>query len=125
MASEGEAAAREQGAIGQVWIEAWNSRDLERILALYDDAAEMSSPGIVRLGLSPDGRLQGKDKLRAYWSRVLSNLPNLHFDLLDVFVSPDSAVVRYVNDRGQTVCEYLRLNAGGKIVQASANHWTN
>ena len=31
------------------WIDAWNSQDLERILAHYADNFEMSSPGIVKV----------------------------------------------------------------------------
>lgn len=82
----------------------------------------MASAGIIRLGLSSDGRLKGKDRLRDYWSRALEMLPNLHFELLDLSESPDSVVVRYLNDRGDTVSEYLRLNGAGRIVQGSANH---
>ena len=48
-------------ALGREWIAAWNSRDLERVLALYAE-------------------------------------------------------------RGARICEYLRLDAEGKIVQGSANH---
>ena len=82
----------------------------------------MSSAGIIRLGINPDGYLKGKDSLRAYWGRALAGLPNLHLSLLDLSVSPDSIVVRFKNDRGHTISEYLRLNAEGKIVQGSANH---
>lgn len=109
-------------AIARQWIDAWNSRDLDRVLDLYDDAAEMVSAGIIRLGINAAGRVEGKAHLRAYWTRALENLPNLRFDLLDVSVSPDSIVVRYRNDRGQTICEYLRLNGAGRIIQGSANH---
>ena len=28
----------------------------------------------------------------------------------------------YQNERGAKICEYLRLNAEGKIIQGSANH---
>jgi predicted ester cyclase len=49
-------------------------------------------------------------------------LPNLHFSLIDLFVSPDSVAVFYENERGKKICEYLRVNAAGKIVQGSANH---
>ena len=49
-------------------------------------------------------------------------LPNLHFDLIDTYVSPDSVVVFYQNERGAKICEYLRLDATGKIRQGSANH---
>lgn len=82
----------------------------------------MASAGIIRLGTDAAGVLKGKDKLRAYWSQALAKNPNVHFVLLDVSVSPDSVVVRYRNDRGHTVSEYLRMNDRGLSVQGSANH---
>jgi ketosteroid isomerase-like protein len=109
-------------ALGKQWIDAWNSHDLERILALYSDDSEMTSDKIPLLGLDPTGTLRGKDRLRQYWSKGLQLTPNLHFTLIDVYVSPDSLVVFHENDRGAKICEYLRLNADGKIRQASANH---
>ena len=112
----------QQEEFGRRWIECWNSRDLERILTLYDDDAEMSSPVIVRRGINAEGQVKGKAALRAYWGRGLKELPDLHFTLLDIFASPDSLIVRYRNERGHTICEYLRLNGEGKIVQGSANH---
>jgi ketosteroid isomerase-like protein len=109
-------------AVGREWIAAWNSHDLERVLTLYAEDSEMTSDGIPRLGFDASGTLRGKDKLRAYWGKALGRLPNLHFTLIDTFVSPDSVVVFYDNDRGAKVCEYLRLDASGKIRQGSANH---
>ena len=108
--------------LGKQWIDAWNSHDLERILALYSDDSEMTSDKIPLLGLDPTGTLRGKDRLRQYWSKGLQLIPNLHFTLIDVYVSPDSLVVFYENERGAKICEYLRLNADGKIRQGSANH---
>ena len=61
-------------------------------------------------------------RLREYWGLALQRLPNLHFDLIDLYVSPDSLVVFYANERGQKICEYLRVDADGKIRQGSANH---
>jgi hypothetical protein len=49
-------------------------------------------------------------------------LPDLHFELIDLFASPDSLIVFYRNERGAKICGYLRLNAAGKIIQGSANH---
>ena len=109
-------------ALGQQWIDAWNSRDLERVLALYSDETEMTSDKIPLLGFDPSGTVRGKERLRQYWSKGLQMLPNLHFTLIDVYVSPDSLVVFYSNERGAKICEYLRLNADGKIRQGSANH---
>jgi ketosteroid isomerase-like protein len=109
-------------AFGRQWIAARNSRDLERVLALYGDDSEMTSDKIRALGFDGSGTLHGKDKLRLYWGKALTLLPDLHFELIDTYVSPDSVVVFYRNERGAKICEYLRLNAQGKIVQGSANH---
>lgn len=113
-------------ALGKAWVAAWNSRELDRILALYADDAEMTSDGLVRLGLSVQGSVRGKENLRAYWSRALALLPKLHFAPIGYLTSPNSVVVHYANDRGQTICEYLRVGQiganAGLIVQGSANH---
>jgi ketosteroid isomerase-like protein len=103
-------------------LSAWNSHDLERVLALYTDDAEMTSDKIQALGFEASGTLRGKDRLRMYWGKALALLPNLRFDLIDTYVSPDSVVVFYQNERGAQICEYLRLDARGKIRQGSANH---
>ncbi|WP_298242592.1 nuclear transport factor 2 family protein [uncultured Bradyrhizobium sp.] len=108
-------------ALGRTWVEAWNARDLERVLALYDGAALMTSDRIPMMGFDASGTVRGKDALRAYWGKALGLLPELHFTLIDVFVSPDSVVVFYANERGKKICEYLRVNDAGLIVQGSAN----
>jgi ketosteroid isomerase-like protein len=113
-------------ALGEAWIAAWNSRDLARILALYADDAEMTSDGIVRLGFAVQGSVRGKQNLRAYWSKALAMFPSLHFTPTGVFTSPNSLIVHYTTDRGQTICEYLRVDQVGRnaglIVQGSAHH---
>ncbi|RXG92865.1 nuclear transport factor 2 family protein [Bradyrhizobium zhanjiangense] len=109
-------------ALGRTWIEAWNARDLERVLRLYDEGAVMTSDRIPVMGFDVSGTVRGKDALRAYWGKALGLLPELHFSLIDMFVSPDSVVVFYANERGKKICEYLRVNAAGLIVQGSANH---
>lgn len=115
-------AAASIAALGREWIAAWNSHDLERVLALYTEDAEMTSDKIQALGFEASGTLRGKDRLRAYWGKALAMLPNLRFDLIDTYVSPDSVVVFYQNERGAQICEYLRLDVQGKIRQGSANH---
>jgi ketosteroid isomerase-like protein len=109
-------------ALGRTWVEAWNARDLERVLSLYDGAAVMTSDRIPAMGFDASGTVHGKDALRAYWGKALALLPNLHFSVIDLFVSPDSVVVFYENERGKRICEYLRVNDAGLIVQGSAHH---
>jgi len=114
--------ATQLAALGREWIAAWNSRDLERVLTLYAEDSEMTSDKIGALGFNSSGTLEGKAKIRMYWAKALTLLPDLHFNLIDTYVSPDSIVVFYQNERGAKICEYLRLDAAGKIVQGSANH---
>jgi ketosteroid isomerase-like protein len=114
--------ATQLSALGHEWIEAWNARDLERVLALYAEDFEMTSHHIHTMGFDPSGTLRGKARVRAYWAAALAGLLDLHFELIDLFLSPDSVVVLYRNERGRNICEYLRLDAKGKIVQASGNY---
>ncbi|MGF6308773.1 ketosteroid isomerase-like protein [Bradyrhizobium sp. i1.8.4] len=109
-------------ALGRDWIAAWNARDLERVLAMYAEDTEMTSDRIPAFGFGPSGTVRGKASLRAYWSAALAKLPELHFELIDLYVSPDSVVVFYRNERDKKICEYLRLDVEGKIRQGSANH---
>jgi ketosteroid isomerase-like protein len=114
--------AEHLAAFGRQWIAAWNSHDLERVLALYAEDSEMTSDRIQALGIDASGTLLGKASLRIYWGNALALLPDLRFELIDTYVSPNSLVVFYQNDRGAKICEYLRLDAQGKIIQGSANH---
>ncbi len=109
-------------ALGHEWIAAWNARDLERVLALYTEDFEMTSPHIHAMGFDASGTLHGKARVREFWATALTHVPDLHFELIDLFLSPDSVVVFYRNERGGKVSEYLRLDADGKITQASGNY---
>ncbi len=109
-------------ALGRAWVEARNTRDIERVLTLYDEDAVMTSDRIPMMGFDASGTVRGKAALRAYWGKALGLIPNLHFTVIELFVSPDSVVVFYENERGKRICEYLRVNEAGLIVQGSANH---
>lgn len=61
--------ATQLAALGREWIAAWNSRDLERVLALYAEDAEMTSDKIQALGFDSAGTLAGKAKIRIYWGK--------------------------------------------------------
>ena len=104
------------------WIDAWNSRDLEAILALYAEDATMASPHITDLGINPEGVLRGKAALRDYWRDALRRKPNLHFRRQGTFAGADSLVVTYFNEADRLVAEFLRYGSDGLIVQGAAQH---
>ena len=103
------------------WIAAWNSHDLERILAHYDDDFEMSSPIITTLVGEPSGRLRGKKAVGAYWAKALQSIPDLRFDLLAALAGVDSVTVYYRGHRG-LAAEVLHFSPSGKVSKAFAHY---
>lgn len=103
------------------WIASWNSHDLERILAHYTEDFELSSPLIVQFMGEPTGTLKGKAAIRAYWAKALARLPDLHFDLVEVFAGPSSPVIQYRGLRGPSA-EVFRFDAENKVCRAAAHY---
>jgi ketosteroid isomerase-like protein len=94
------------------WQDAWNSHDLDRILAHYDEDVTFSSPTIKRFNADPSGTVRGKAALREYWSKGLSLIPDLHFEVMDVRAGVDSLVIDYRNQIGGRVYEVLTFRDG-------------
>jgi len=103
------------------WIAAWNSHDLDRIFAHYEDDFEMSSPIIRTLAGEPSGKLKGKAAVGAYWAKALKKTPDLHFDLVNVLTGVDSVTIYYKGHRG-LAAEVLHFGPGGKVRAAFAHY---
>lgn len=106
---------------GEEWIAAWNSHDIDRVLAHYTDDFEMTSPIIRKRTNKPNGMLKGKDILRDHWSKALAANPGLHFKLLNTFSGVDSVVVHYLGHRGISA-EVFYFDANGKVSRAHAHY---
>lgn len=99
------------------WAAAWNSHDLDRILNHFTDDVVFHSPVAARIVAGSDGIVRGMDALRAYWAEGLRLLPDLHFEVLEVYVGLNTVVINYRNQAGQLVNEMLtfdgeRVSAG-------------
>lgn len=106
---------------GKDWIEAWNSHDLQRILAHYSDDFTMSSPRIATVAGEPSGTLVGKSAVAAYWRKALDLVPDLHFDLISTLVGADSIVLYYRGARG-LAAEVFFFDANGSVVKSAAHY---
>jgi ketosteroid isomerase-like protein len=103
------------------WVDAWNSHDLERVLAHYRDDFEMSSPYIPRIAGEPSGTLKGKAIVRAYWAKALQRVPDLRFELIETLRGVDSVVISYRGTSG-TAAEVFFFDAHGKVAKAFAHY---
>lgn len=91
------------------WLEAWNSHDLERILAHYSDDVVFTSPFVKELTGRDDGTLVGKDELRDYFSRALASFPKLEFTDLAVYGGATSVCLVYRSVRDLPAAEVMLL----------------
>lgn len=107
----------------QEWVNAWNSHDLERILAHYDEDVVLTSPVALKLLDNGDGVVRGKAALRAYFLRGIQAYPQRRFDLMDILWGVETIVVYYANNvRGSKSAEVMQLTPAGKVCRFWANY---
>ncbi|KWX25763.1 polyketide cyclase [Mycolicibacterium wolinskyi] len=89
------------------WVRAWNAHDVEAVLAHFHDDVLFSSPVAARVLPGSGGVVRGKDALRRNWTTALAGMPDLHFEVLDVYRGESVLVIHYRNQRGGLVNEVL------------------
>jgi hypothetical protein len=104
------------------WIASWNAHDLDRILSHYADDFEMTSPVIMQIAGEPTGKLRGKAAVGAYWSKALSLIPDLHFELIAVLSGVDSITIHYRGARGRLAAEVFFFDRSHKVTKAFAHY---
>ncbi len=112
----------EAWSLANHWVAAWNAHDLDLIMTHYEDAIELISPVAARLLGAPDGRVAGKQSLRAYFQRGLEAYPELQFHLEDVLWGVNSIVLYYTNQKGTRTAEFMELSGSGKVMRVVANY---
>jgi hypothetical protein len=98
-------------AFAQSWLAAWNSHDIDAVLAHFSDDATFSSPVARELLGESHEVLRGKAAIRGYWEEGLRRIPDLKFELVDVYAGIDVIVINFRNQRGGLVCEVLLFDS--------------
>ena|ERR1700744_699805 len=102
------------------WIDAWNKRDIDRIMSHYADDVEFHSPTVNKRWNITEGKLTGKEKLRQHFLKGFEEAPDLHFEFIELVPEKDSVIITYKRETGQTVSDYTRLNEKGKAILVNA-----
>jgi hypothetical protein len=94
------------------WIANWNARDLDAILAHFSEDACFISP--LAAEVTGSSIVEGKAKLRAYWSKALEASSDLHFTLITAVCDVERQVlgVHYVarrNGKARRALETMRF----------------
>ena len=103
------------------WIDAWNSRDLSRVLSHYSEDFEMSSPVIIEVVGEPSGTLKGKEAVGAYWTKALQLRPDLHFELISTLIGVNSITLYYKGHRGLSA-ECFHYGSDKKVIMSYAHY---
>lgn len=106
----------------QQWARAWNSRDLDSVLAHFHDDVVFTSPVAAQMFPETAGVIHGKAELRRYWTGALARRPDLHFVIEDVYRGIDTIVINYRNQTGGLVNEILRFADDGLVIEGHATH---
>jgi|SRR6185436_1235991 len=108
-------------AFARDWVQAWNRRDLESLLAYYADDVEFRSPLAARLLGDPSGTVRGKQNLREYFGKALAAFPgDPGIELLGVYQGIDSVIVHF-QVRGRRGAEVMEMNGAGVVRRAMAH----
>jgi hypothetical protein len=104
----------EAQAFARQWAKDWNAHDIDALLRHFTDDVVFTSPVAVRIS-GGDGVIRGKEALRKYWSEGVRLIPDLHFEVLAVYVGISTLVINYRNQAGGVVSEVLAFE--GSLVR--------
>ena len=112
-------------SIAMLWFEAFNSRNLEKLISLYDDEAEHFSPKLKILHPETNGLISGKDALQTWWKDAFDRLPTLNYKVTSLTSNMDRVFMEYVrtvgNEENLIVAEVLEIKEG-KIMASRVYH---
>ncbi len=76
------------------WIEAWNEHNVDRIMEVYADTAELYDPKIKEV--YPESfTLEGKENIKNYFSVILKVFPELKIKPMGLWIKGHDALLEY------------------------------
>lgn len=103
-------------AVARAWLDAFNGRDLDRLLALYADDAVHTSPKLRDRHPETAGEIRGKAALRTWWAGAMQRLPSLRYEARHLVASGSVAGGAAPSDAavggGRVFMEYDRVVDG-------------
>ncbi|MFO0669004.1 MAG: nuclear transport factor 2 family protein [Polyangiaceae bacterium] len=113
-------------ALAKSWLDAFNGRDLERLLSLYEEDAVHTSPKLRAREPATKGEIRGKAALRAWWRDAMDRLPGLRYEPQHLTAMGDRVFMEYLRtnpgDEPLLVAEVLVATASGTIRASHVYH---
>jgi hypothetical protein len=118
--------AEETVTVARRWLDAFNARDIDGLIALYAEGAVHHSPKLRERRPETGGVVGGKLALRAWWAEAFARLPGLRY--VTISLCGDAARVwmeyrRVVpGEKDLLVAEVLVIGPEGTIIESRVYH---
>jgi ketosteroid isomerase-like protein len=117
--------ATENEKIAIKWFDAFNTHDLEALLALYHNNAKHFSPKLKIRKPETNGLVQGKEALREWWKDAFERLPSLNYNYTSLTANEERVFMEYIRkvdgESEMLVSEVLEIQ-NGLIVASRVYH---
>jgi hypothetical protein len=107
------------------WVEAFNNKEIDKLLSLYDDEAQHYSPKLKIHQPETNGLVVGKETIKLWWLDVFDRLPNLHYKVTSLTANNDRVFMEYTriveNENDMQIAEVLEIK-NEKIISSRVYH---
>ncbi len=107
------------------WFTAFNEKNIDALLSLYDENAEHFSPKLKIRKPETQGLIKGKQQLYDWWKDAFDRLPTLHYKPNYFIADTDKIFMEYVrtvkDEDDLTIGEVLFLK-DEKIIASKVFH---
>jgi len=111
--------------IAMQWLEAFNARQLNKLLDLYADDAEHFSPKLKVHKPETQGLVKGRAAMQDWWQGSFDRLPTLHYKVKSLTANEYRVFMEYTRtlegEPDMLVAEVLEIKEG-KIVFSRVYH---
>ena len=112
-------------SIAYRWFDAFNTKQLEKLLALYDDEAQHFSPKLKIRQPETQGLIIGKEAMRVWWQDAFDRLPSLNYKVTSLTANSDRVFMEYIRqvqgEEDMLIAEVLEVR-DGKIIASRVYH---
>lgn len=112
-------------SIATSWFAAFNNKDLEGLLSLYNDDARHFSPKLKVRQPETNGLVIGKAAMRAWWQDAFDRLPTLCYKPTTLTANAERIFMEYIRcvegEPDMNIAEVLEVN-DGKITASRVYH---
>jgi hypothetical protein len=107
------------------WLNAWNSRDIDRLMQHYHDDVVYYSPTVMKRWGDPEGRLVGKIALRNHFLKGFEDANHVKLELLGLLGGPDGVAMVYRKGPTGMGVNIVTIDSEGMVtkVQVFASDW--